>query len=389
MHASLSGISILSSTKAARVKLLLVSFARALVHRASRDTLLLMGFLLAGSTHTQSLQRNVPNSIEPLNGVETEFGEISVSPDARLRTITTRPAGTKEKLPAIYFIQWLSCDTVELTDTEDGWAQFLRTLIQESAMVMMRTEKAGVGDSEGGPCSTLDYDTELAHHKRAFLALREHPWVDRDRVFVVGASMGANMAPLVASAAPVRGIAVWGGGAHSWFERQLGFERRALELGDASASDIDRRMRQLSAFYSAYLLEGVAPADVEKRRPELKGIWAAVTGTDGETQFGRPYQFHQQAQRQEWANAWARTSAPVLVLFGEYDWYESQASVELIGRIVNRNAAGRGSVHIIPGLDHHFMRFESRASAFAATGGVPHARSATDLLLPWLHDHAK
>ena len=36
---------------------------------------------------------------------------------------------------------------------------------------MMRMDKRGVGDSGGGPCSELDYETELADHRAALAAL--------------------------------------------------------------------------------------------------------------------------------------------------------------------------------------------------------------------------
>jgi hypothetical protein len=37
--------------------------------------------------------------------------------------------------------------------------------------------------------------------------------------------------------------------------------------------------------------------------------------------------FHQQAQRQNWQAAWARVEAPVLAMYGEYDWFGAMPSV--------------------------------------------------------------
>ena len=343
----------------------------------------------AASAGEGRLARQNAASIEPLNEVETGYGEIQTLEGYRLRTIATRPADARGRLPAIYFVQWLSCDTVEIGPSNDGWTQMLRSLVSDSGMVVVRLEKAGVGDSEGGPCVDLDYETELAHHRLALRAAREHRWVDRRRVFVFGASMGANMAPLLAAEAPVRGVAVWGGGAQSWFERQLGFERRSLELRGATGSEIDARMRDLSRFYSALLVDQLSLSEITARNRSLRQMWPSLAGVEGETQFGRPVRFHQQAQARHWAAAWAAIDAPVLAMFGEYDWYEDPAGVQLIGSIANARSPASGEVRIFEGLDHHFMRYRSQADAFVDSGGEPDPTEVMELLLPWLRRHAQ
>lgn len=352
---------------------------------------LMIGTLLSspGWPSEPPLTRRNASSIEPLAAVETVFGELRTPQGSRLRTIATRPQGSSGPLPAIYFVQWLSCDSVEIGRGDDGWTRMMKSLVQDSAMVVMRLEKAGVGDSEGGPCSALDYESELAHHRLALRALFAHPWVDPGRVFLFGASMGANFAPLVAAGQELRGVAVWGGGAQSWFERQLGFERRALELGGATAAEIDERMRKLARIYAAVLLEARDPEDIAQSDPRLAESWKLATGSDRDTQFGRPLAFHRQAQAQHWAAAWAAVDAPVLAMFGEYDWYEDPAGVELIGRTVNRRMPGRAETHFLPGIDHHFMRYRSATDAFAGQGGTPDAAAVMNILLPWIHQHAE
>jgi pimeloyl-ACP methyl ester carboxylesterase len=345
----------------------------------------MVGVAFAGEV----LPRRNAASAEPLAGIETSFGDLETAEGYRLRTIVTRPNGSRQRIAAVYFVQWLSCDTVEIGRTEDGWTQMLRSLVSDSGMVVMRLEKAGVGDSEGEPCSALDYESELAHHRLAVERLRRHRWVDPRRVFVFGASMGANMAPLVAQGQRVRGIAVWGGGAQSWFERQLGFERRALELSGASGAEIDQRMRALARVYSALLLERMDLAQMEAAAPELATAWREwATGTEGATQFGRPMVFHQQAQARHWGSAWETVDVPVLALFGEHDWYEDPVGVELIGAIVNRRSRGRAEVHIVPGIDHHFARYPTRSAAFTGAGGTPDAAAVMSILLPWLRQRA-
>ncbi|MCI0435248.1 MAG: CocE/NonD family hydrolase, partial [Gemmatimonadetes bacterium] len=123
---------------------------------------------LAASTVEGDLPRRDGRPLEGIAGLDSHYDALLTRDGTRLRTILTRPTGTTGRLPAILFVQWLSCDSIELpARQQDGWSRMLRRLAQESRMVMMRTEKAGIGDSEGGPCAALDYETELAHHRDA------------------------------------------------------------------------------------------------------------------------------------------------------------------------------------------------------------------------------
>ncbi|MGH8249245.1 MAG: alpha/beta hydrolase family protein [Steroidobacteraceae bacterium] len=340
----------------------------------------------AESTLSGDLPRRENRVLEAIPGLDSHFDLLRTADGARLRTILTRPAGSTGRLSAILFVQWLSCDSIELPEKQqDGWSRMLRRLAQESGMVMMRTEKAGVGDSEGGACERLDYETELSHHRAALAALRRSEHVDAARIVVFGASMGGNMAPLVAAGEPLAGVMIWGGGAHSWFERMLGFERRAKELSAIPAAELDAYMRSLQRFLLAYLLERKDPATIAREQPALAGIWGRIVGTGEGSHYGRPLAFHQQAAQQDWAAAWERVDAPVLALYGEYDWFEDVAAHRLVAEIANRRASGRGELVQIAGTDHHFERFADARAAFRGEGGVVNSDAAVDVMLRWLH----
>ncbi len=330
------------------------------------------------------LPRRENRPLEEISGLDSHYGVLKTPDGSRLRTILTRPAGTNGRLPAILFVQWLSCDSIELpAKQQDGWSRMLRRLAQDSGMVMMRTEKAGVGDSEGD-CAALDYETELAHHRAALAALRRSTHVDPERIVVFGASMGGNYAPLVASGEKLAGIMIWGGGAKSWFERTLAFERRAKEFSAIPAADLDVYMRSLSRFLVAYLLDRKDPATIAREQPSLAGVWATIVGTGEGSQYGRPLAFHQQAAAQDWAAAWERVDAPVLALYGEYDWFEDAAAHRLVADIANRRGEGRGEFVQIAATDHHFDLFKDAAAAFRGEGGVVNSDAAVDAMLRWL-----
>jgi dienelactone hydrolase len=321
---------------------------------------------------------------EKIAGLESRYGVLATTDGLRLRTIVTRPDGASARLPGILFVQWLSCDTVELPESnQSGWGRMMRRVAQESGMVMWRTEKAGVGDSDGD-CTRLDYDTELAHHRQALQAFQASPWVDPARIVVFGASMGANMAPLVARGFDVAGVMTWGGGARTWFERQLGLSRHAMELSGENLAAVSSRMGRHARFYARYLLEGRTPAQIRAEDPELGRVWADIIGTEGDLQYGRPAAFHQQAQRQDWSAAWAAVTAPVLVLYGEYDWFEDVEAVRTVLRVVNGPGSERARLVVIPRMDHHFNVFATPPDAFRERNGRVEEGPAVEAMLAWL-----
>lgn len=357
-------------------------------HRAALiATLTLMGAGLAqaDSVLVGKLPRADARPLETLPGLDTELGELRTPDGARLRTFVTRPHGRAGRLPAGLFVQWLSCDSIELSAKGgDGWSQMLRGVLTQSNMVWQRTDKSGVGDSQGVACSKLDYQTELAHHRAALAQLRARSDVDPQRIVVFGASLGATYAPLIAADQDVAGVIVWGGGATTWFERMLRFERNALELGDGDPAYLGVEMTARANFFARYLLQGESPRVIAQSDPSLGAVWARIVGTSGDTHYGRPLAFHQQAQRQNWARAWARVSAPVLVLYGEYDWFESRDAAGLIADVVNRKHPGNATFIVLPKLDHHFSQYANRRDARAERGGTPMAAPAVDAILSWL-----
>ena len=90
--------------------------------------------VLAESTLTGDLPRRDHKPLEEIAGLDSRYGVLEVADGRRLRTILTRPAGTTGPLPAILFVQWLSCDSVELpAQQQDGWSRMLRRLAQDQA----------------------------------------------------------------------------------------------------------------------------------------------------------------------------------------------------------------------------------------------------------------
>ncbi len=301
--------------------------------------------------------------LEQTEGLETEYGEITTSEGFRLRSILTRPEGTSRRLPAIFVTQWVSCDSIVFPEGRDTQ---LRLLAQQSGMVMIRVERAGTGDSEGPGCDKLDYNTEVRHYREALAQAKQHPWVDPRRVIVLGSSLGSTTAPLVAQDNDVAGVVVQGGGAVTYLERMIHFEQLYVERsGTVNPEDIHPEMVQRIAFLQHYLVDRKTPGEVASDHPELAGVWEKIRGTNPENHYGRPFAWHWQAAEQNFLAAWLSLNVPVMVVFGEYEQFESRHGHRMIVDMINRKSPGAAQWLEIKQADHGLQLYPDAISAYA------------------------
>lgn len=337
-----------------------------------------------GASHT--IRHVAPAApFEDIAGITSYYESVTTADGLLLRTITTRPKHAKGRLPAIYFVQWLSCDSIEypLNPEDHGWQTMIQTLAARSGVMMMRTEKAGIGDSQGD-CADLDYDTDLDHHRRALRKLEANPLVDPARIVIFGASMGGNMAALLAAETGSAGLVIWGTAIKTWFEHLVEFNRRHLELSGRTPEEIATVVNRQISFLEEFLVAGRSPAEIATLNPALGAVWSEIRGSAGATLYGRPYRFHQQAQAKNWLGAVGRMRAPTLVLYGEYDWFEELDDHVLIARVVERSRPGGARLVVVPGMDHHFSIYPSLEAAYRVEGGFVAPERPVMEIVAWL-----
>jgi pimeloyl-ACP methyl ester carboxylesterase len=333
------------------------------MHRHARSIVLaLSGCLIGGplvAGDGGDLPRRPGARAETYPGVAVRYDAMRDQQGQRLRLIVTHPEAAKGRLPTVFVIGWLSCDTVEAPPgSADGSKQMLQTLARMPGFASVRLEKPGVGDSEG-ECARTDFLAELAAYRQAFRRLPEYPFVDPDRIFLFGMSNGAGFAPLVAQGAAVRGYVVAGGWVKTWFEHMLEIERRRLSLTGHPPADLNSLMKMEETLYSAYLLERRSPHEIFVHHPELKVLWE---GPDDQ-QYGRPVSYYQQLQDLDLMAAWSAVRAPVLALHGEYDWIMSRADIEVVAELVRGNSAD-AEFGELPHTGHGLENYASLRDAF-------------------------
>ncbi|MEQ8223752.1 MAG: PDZ domain-containing protein, partial [Candidatus Eremiobacterota bacterium] len=179
------------------------------------------------------------------------YSSVSVDETTTLRTIITKPkTGTKH--PAVLLIQGLSCVSVDYPfdnslPYQNPYKSILYSLT-EKGFVTMRVEKSGIGDSTGTPAKDIDFNREVLGFQKALELLRSYDFVDKDKVFIFGHSMGGVMAPVIANNIPVRGIMVFGTIWRPMVEYELDNDLRQHLLKGEDFVDLEKEMRKKEAF---------------------------------------------------------------------------------------------------------------------------------------------
>jgi pimeloyl-ACP methyl ester carboxylesterase len=288
---------------------------------------------------------------EHFQNAEVQYHWVRNGVGQKLRTFISRPKNASGKVPLIFFVGWLSCDSMEYpdADTRDGFGILLRRLIDESGYATLRMDKPGVGESEGD-CSKADFKSEISGWQAAFDSVSTYDFIDRERIVVLGMSNGGGFSPMAAQGRSVRGYVSAGSWGRTWYEHMIELERRRLMEAGKAPAEVNTSMKAFVDFYNLYLMKGLTPGQVIAQHPEWKTVW--YDSPDG--QYGRPAAFYQQLQELNLGELWEKVSAPVLVIRGSGDNIMSRADAETIARTVNQVHPGNARYEQIEGMTHGF-----------------------------------
>jgi acetyl esterase/lipase len=180
---------------------------------SARHPALAIILVISSLSRAQVMPATTPKR-EHFQNAEVIYAWVQDGRGNRLRTFVTRPNRAVGKVPAIFFVGWLSCDSVEYPNGEtDGFGAIFHRLIEQSGYATLRLDKPGVGESQGD-CAQTDFTTELSGYQAAFDAMFKYGFIDPANVFVVGLSNGGGTSALVPASIryadtsrPVRGAA--------------------------------------------------------------------------------------------------------------------------------------------------------------------------------------
>lgn len=285
-----------------------------------------------------------------------------VSNGKRMRVVISTPK-KDGKFPAMLMIQGLGPSVMDTPLTSAGAYSKILHAFATDAWVTLRVDKPGVGDSEGGPYETVDFDTEMDIYRQSLKKLKELPYVDADKIFIFGHSMGGAFGPIVASETKIRGIAVAGTVCKTWTEYFLENTRRQEILAGRSLTAIDATLRAQAAAMSCLLDLKMTPDEVIAKHPNLA---AAVRDmAPNGLMYGRPVAFWSQLSNYNFPEYWTKVDAHVLALWGDSEFITTEEDHPLIAEVVNSARPGKGKYVKLPGSDHGFKKTTSMQDSFS------------------------
>lgn len=273
-----------------------------------------------------------------------------------LRTITRRPKG-KTDLPAILLIPGYGCGSIE-----NYSASYNGKLLNEwlkAGYAVVTIEKSGLGDSYGcAPCSEADLVTDIESFDAGYQYMEQLPYVDKNRLFIWGHSMGGVIAPEIAKRHHPKGVMVFGTTFRPWVEFLLEMHRvQKPLLEDQTYLQTETFMRKIQKIYYEFFVLKRTREELLKNDEYKELVISELGYKEGSNDmWGRHWRFWQQIDSLNLAESWQAFNCPVLVIHGEAD-YESCSIVEptLIRETVNAIHPGNATMIIIPQLDHFMM----------------------------------
>lgn len=319
----------------------------------------------------QTTIQGVPK--ESYTDLEVTYGAVRAG-NAQLRTMLTKPKHRSGKLPALLFIQGIGCYSMDTPfDTLRAETQLINYIARQG-FIVMRVDKSGLGDSQGAPCESIDFFTELEGYRQAYAALQASAEVDASNCFLFGHSMGGLMSPLVAKDFPVKGIVVYGTIGVNFMEYFTNTRRtiaQALELDPAEA---DLYVKRESACAAMLLNARLSREEAIKLDEVCAGVYDIL--------LLRSAPYWRQLYDLNIPALWQAYSGKTLAAWGSTDYISARREHELIAETVNHNHPGNGTFMEIPNSSHGMQI----ASTFpeARTNPGPFNPKIAALFADWL-----
>jgi|HubBroStandDraft_4_1064222.scaffolds.fasta_scaffold00011_85 predicted aspartyl protease/alpha-beta hydrolase superfamily lysophospholipase len=276
------------------------------------------------------------------SGLVTRYGEIAVD-DSLRRTLVTMPQGLASPAPAVLLIGGIGCYSVDVAkNPQDAYLHLAHDLAR-AGFVTMRVEKSGIGDSQGPPCRSVDFDSEVRGYTAALAALQRDPRVNPARIYLLGHSIGTIIAPRLAVQNRIAGVIVLEAVARDWPEYEIRNLRRQLELDGETPAAVDQALLEKAQCMQRLLYDGEAEAEIERSLPSCSvhnGIYPVSTA------------YVQQIAHLNLVEPWAQLGVPVLAIYGDSDFETELADHQRIVTIVNAAHPGAATLTVIPAMSH-------------------------------------
>jgi uncharacterized protein len=284
----------------------------------------------------------LPAPKETDSSVKTLYQSVSVNGTLR-RVLVTMPADARGPFPAVMIVGGIGCYAIDNSNPQDAYRNLTHDLSRRGFLTL-RLEKSGIGDSQGPPCSTVDFDEEVQGYDAALKWLSADPLVDSSRLYLFGHSIGGVIAPRLAATARVGGVVVAETVGINWFEYELINQRRQLQLSGADPSTVDSSMKTFQKCLALMEIDGETYAAIDAAHPECAEPLSI---------YPVPPAYMKQVAALDIAQPWMALRVPALVIYGTSDFITDESDHRGIVDTVNSRHPGSARLVTIDGMDHY------------------------------------
>jgi pimeloyl-ACP methyl ester carboxylesterase len=295
-----------------------------------------------------------PKPVETSNDFDIIYSSVN-SGNNTLRTIITKPKENKI-YPAVLLIGGVGCYSIDnISLPEISSIKMWTDSLTKNGFLTIRVEKTGIGDSQGIPCNECDFYTEKQGFSEGIKYLLSLPYVDKEKVFIAGFSIGGILAPLIAQQFPVKGIIVYGTVGRNWLEYEMDNSFRQQLLENHPADSIDKYMREEYIRLYGLFVEKKSPQQIINAHPETASHLF---------QYPMKIEYFQQVADVNIGELWMNTKCNVLAMHGASDFVSSANEHKLIAETVNRYHPGQATYIEIPDADHWSLNAENELASY-------------------------
>jgi pimeloyl-ACP methyl ester carboxylesterase len=322
---------------------------------------------------------------------EVVYDQVTVGQN-HLRSMVYKPHDLKpgQRLPALYYIQGYTCGSVDHSPFMQLTLQQLLNEVVLNGFVVYKIEKFGVGDSVGPlRCDQVDFSTELTGFAAGLQALKAYDFVDPQRVYVFGHSLGGLVAPLLAQKHDLKGLSVYGSVVEPWYDYLLKIFGEQAQLFGTDAETAANNAKLIQPLLHAWLKTDRHWDDIVADPQYAAALESGLMPHSGDQVFNRHHSFFKDLNQYDFKQAWANYAGAVLAMHGEYDIQAINA--DWLKDIAQ--AAPQAVTQIIPKSEHSLLRYESREALMTAmqngtfspaNPGDHYSREVAKTLLDWL-----
>ena len=289
---------------------------------------------------------------EEVAGATLRYGSIATS-NGLQRTILTLPTAV-ENPAVVYVLPGFGCASMDMALNPDDSITALLDVLTRNDYATFRVEKSGLGDSEGTPCSETGFVSESAGFARGLQELISTPEIDRQKIFLLGISLGGIWAPILASEVDIAGIISFSTISKTWPEYMYDNWRRQWELAGKSFASIDSDLKLASTFWDKLLTENLTPGEIFDRYPQLASLAGPLAyNPENSNILSRHYTFVKELANTNIASYWEQVNVPTLLLWGRGDYVATEEDQRLIDRLLQSRSV-RSELVVIE--SDHFWR---------------------------------